>query len=616
MKFTFVKNATIFFFLFGYFMVLAQVDVEYIWGGPNAFGAEYDNSTFNGGLNDWTTEGLECEIPDSTYNAVWRWDENGVMAGGEYWLDEFAIKSPSVANGAVGFDSDYYNYSGVAPAPQKSVLTSPSMDCTGENEVSLMFYESFRTYQAISSVEVSNDDGVSWVSYPIRYNDLLPHNEPTGIDAWTYVDISPTAANQANVQIRFVWDGDYYYWIIDDVALIKSPQYDLAIFDYDYPFRSYSVPLISGIGCKTLNFGFEISNIAQVEVENVVAKVQVKDESGGVIYEESKTLAAVSGSVTTIKVIFEDWWLPALDEGIYYLEYSIGDGTQDFNPDDNMVRRPFVVSHNTFSLGEGEHIVPFPASCENYYAHGCFYNTCDFDNTTGSLELAVDSIGIGVVGANVDSFPNSHLNISIFDGAGPMADWEKKGSNDYHFTSNLPTDTVLWVTDFKSSTGDDVEIVLEPNKKYVVLASSFVPDNGSLRMYFTESEGYPIGKNILIVDGSVYSGYENFKASPYIVMKLKFLTNSSLPKLPDYVVTIVQNPVQDELSLKLDFAHTMDVSYAIGTLNGSLLQTGQWKNAQSETQILDVSNLTNGQYLIRVQTDEGIVTKLFVVARW
>ena len=123
------------------------------------------------------------------------------------------------------------------------------------------------------------------------------------------------------------------------------------------------------------------------------------------------------------------------------------------------------------------------------------------------------------------------------------------------------------------------------------------------------------GGGIILQDGSVYGGWGGSSANPQIVLTLKFLTDTKLPKLADNVITVMPNPVQDQLNLKLDFANATDVSYALGTMTGSLLQTGKWQNALNETQTLDVSNLPNGQYLVRIQTAEGVATKMFVVVR-
>ncbi len=636
MKFTYVKNAVFYFLLILSFQVSAQVGVEYIWGGPNSIGAEYDNSTFNGGLNDWTTEGLASANQDSAANGVWRWDENGEMATGAYWGATGTIQSPTVANGAVGFDSDGYDNAGIknnfgkgsAPAPQKSVLTSPSMDCAGEDKVSLMFYESMRNLNTSTRVEVSNDGGNNWVSYSVFYNDILSSNEATGGDGWTYVDISETAANQSDVRVRFVWDGQYYYWIIDDVSLIKSPQNDLAIVDYFYPAGSYSQPSMTDVSCDSMGFNCVIRNVAGVERTDVAVWVKVSDDDG-VIYKDSvliaNLLATADGTSPEDTIVFTNLWSPGNTEGDYTIEYSITDNTQDFNPGDNADGRGYKISNTTFAKGPGVGSFPFPSvDITSFLAVGSFYHTCDFG---AQLEIYVDSMGFAchksdlaqMTGATVEAWIYKVDSLKYPNDPEPgmsIPGWELKGYVEYTYTTEGLEDSMVWVTQFTDLFGDDVDVILEPNEEYLALVETSVNKNSvGLSIGYSSNMHYSGDGGIILLDGNVYGGWSGSTADPQIVLTLMFAVDSKLPKLPDNVITVMPNPVQDQLNLKLDFENATDISYALGTMTGSLLQTGQWKNALNETKTLDVSNLPNGQYLVRIQTEEGIATKMFVVAR-
>ena len=452
----------------------AQVGVEYIWGGPNSTGAEYDNSTFNGGLNDWTTEGLESATQDSAHNAIWRWDENGQMADGTWWGGNGTIESPSVSNGAVGFDSDYYDNSGLAPYPQKSILTSPSMDCTGEAEVSVLFYESYRQWNATSKLEVSNDGGNTWVPYAIPFNDDISSNLPTGGDAWTYVNITPTAANQSDVRLRFVWEGGYYYWILDDVALIKSPQNDLAIVDFFYPAAAYSQSSMTGVSCDSMGFNCTIRNVAKVTRNDITVYVNVSDDSG-VVYTDSVELLELLGDSEDTLITFDGLWSPGNVEGGYSIVYSVKDAEQDFNPGDNNDGQNYEISNKTFAMGPGLGSYPYPAAdITSFFAEGSFYNTCDFDHD--GLEVALDSLGFSVrmrdldalAGATVETwikkvivdslkYPDVTMTAAMTENDG--IGWEQKGYAEFTFDNDDQENTMVWVTEFSDLFGDAVNVI-------------------------------------------------------------------------------------------------------------------------------------------------------------
>ena len=643
MKFTYLKSAVFFFVLIWSFQLSAQVGVEYIWGGPNSTGTEYDNSTFNGGLNDWTTEGLESATQDSAANAVWRWDENGTMATGAYWGPAGTIESPTVANGAVGFDSDGYDNVGSAPSPQKSTLTSPSMDCTGEAKVSVMFYESYRNYNSSTRVEVSNDGGNTWVPYAISYNDDVPGNQSTGGDGWTYVNISATAANQADVRIRFVWDGDYYYWLVDDVALIKSPQNDLSISDYLYPASSYTKSVYTDDSCDSLNFACVIRNVAEVTRSNIKVYASVSDMNG-VIFVDSVALDELSGDADDSLILFDNSFGEATSSMLptdYTFRYFLSDGEQDFNPSDNSRGGDYKILTNTLTKGPQVGRYPYPATnITSFFAEGAFYRLCDLNLT--DIELGVDAVGFAVntqdqvAGSTVEiwikkvidpdfKYPEVTMSSSMDENDG--IGWETKGYAEFSFESEDQKDTMIWITQFTNLLGDELsEIVLDPNFEYLALVETSTNNNStnlaigfSPNMHYRMVHGglvYGTSGGIILQDpGGVYGGWNGSTGDPQVALKVRIIVDSKLPQLPENTIKIMPNPVQDQLNLKLEFAEPTDVSYALATMTGSLLQLGRWQHAKNETQHLDVSNLSNGQYLVRIQTKDGVATKSFTIAK-
>ncbi len=622
----------------------AQTGAEYIWGGPNSTGAEYDNSTFNGGLNDWTTEGLSSKVADSSANAIWTWTDDSTASKGSFWqYAPYPIESPTASNGAAVFDSDFLDNGGdyatnpvlgdgLAPSPHAGVLTSPSMDCSGEPRVAVLFYQSYRNFSTKTTVEASNDGGNTWTSYAIKHNDELKTYFVTGGDSWRWVDISATAANQADVRIRFKFDGDYYYWIIDDVALIKAPTNDLAITDYFYAAGSYQQPSMTDVSCDTMGFSCHIANIAKVDQDSVTAYVRVLDEDDNVIHVDSVELGMVRDTVTNDLVEFPVKWSPGNTEGRYRMIYSLSNDGDDFYPLDNADGRAYEITSNQFAKGSRARNYFYPATAPtSYLAEGCIYNTCDFVHD--GLEVAIDSLGFSVadrgrgslVGAKVTIWvkkvlgdikpPKNLLGPGMTEFDGPDG-WETEGVNTFTFTSDDQGRETQWITEFIDITDDPVDVVLDPNSTYLSLVvTSAVDESLGLGIGSTGDMNYSGGKGVILQDGEAYDTWNDFTGAPQIVWKLKFLVNSKQPVLNDNALQIIQNPVSDELRFNMEFANPTKVSYAIGTMTGSIIEMGQWEGVQNETQSLDVSKLANGSYLLRIQTENGIATRKFVVAR-
>jgi len=146
------------------------------------------------------------------------------------------IVSPSAANGFVIFDSNWWDNpsmpcspdnfgTGPAPAPHLASLTTGFIDLSGYTGVALLFNHYYHLYQGSLSIELSNDGGISW--YPIWSS----FNEPEIIDpnAERFVQITPYAANQAFVQLRFNFYGTYYHWQLDDIRIVDTYSNDLSI---------------------------------------------------------------------------------------------------------------------------------------------------------------------------------------------------------------------------------------------------------------------------------------------------------------------------------------------------------------------------------------------------
>ena len=75
-----------------------------LWGGPND-----PNSTFANGLGAWTT----IELGSSAGKALWTYSASGTSKG--YYSDlSGSIISPSSADGAAIFDSDFLDNGGIA----------------------------------------------------------------------------------------------------------------------------------------------------------------------------------------------------------------------------------------------------------------------------------------------------------------------------------------------------------------------------------------------------------------------------------------------------------------------------------------------------------------------
>jgi len=147
------------------------------------------------------------------------------------------ISSPTVNNGFLIFDSDYYDNNGVAgafgtgsyPTPHNGELLTDMIDLSLYSDVTLKMNSYFRTYagQAFIDFYVS---GVFQERIQVHTN--LAVNESSFIDEVILSRVPFSVVGNADVQMSFVFEGStnsnngfsgYYFWQIDDLEIIETP---------------------------------------------------------------------------------------------------------------------------------------------------------------------------------------------------------------------------------------------------------------------------------------------------------------------------------------------------------------------------------------------------------
>jgi hypothetical protein len=359
-------------------LILGSLNAQVvIWGGsddPITSFSEESYITTDGVLaNDngyWLTYGISSHVPDSAANAIWMWSEDGRADMGVLFGAREAMASTS-GGGAAVFDSDYLDNGGLldctngcdpltaamGPAPafdgmsfnglgHSGALESPIIDCSMNTTVALSFNNYYRQFNSQQFVDVSNDGGFNWNA--IEINTEEASNDPDGV---VLLDISEFAANQANVKFRFRWTGSYYFWIIDDVILTEIPKNNLAFpLDIGYFPRNATQPVCQ-IDTDTFRFGAPVTNLGSSDQFDVTYKISIyNDDTGEMLYTDSTMIGQLPiGATDSLMIIPEPYYPIGLQPALYRIDNEVfSQGTQDFNPADNIVQHFFSVSQGTW----------------------------------------------------------------------------------------------------------------------------------------------------------------------------------------------------------------------------------------------------------------------------
>ncbi len=298
----------------------------YIWGGPGD-----KNSEFDGGLNDWTVNAITND------SAIWVWEADGKADRGAYSGKEDAvqIQSPSVANGAMVFDADYYDNAGIegnigkgpAPGRQKADLISPVFSCENDSTVYLVFHQYFRTIYSVCKLQISVDGGETYPeNAQIDLNKDVDVNGSVFSNSKVIVDISKFAANKSQVRIKFNISAFYYLWIIDDVYVMRELPAEPAIIGAWYPSKKYQTP-VDQVSVDSFYFAMDVKNLGNKEVTALKGSVSLVNLDDEIVYYEDSVENILDqplrGGDTLKGFSFRSWKPTDMTPGVYRVLYRI-----------------------------------------------------------------------------------------------------------------------------------------------------------------------------------------------------------------------------------------------------------------------------------------------------
>ncbi|WP_306641692.1 T9SS type A sorting domain-containing protein [Sanyastnella coralliicola] len=338
-------------------------------GGTIFFYEDFANGfDGNNGLGGWTVE-------DTGGNNIWMVADDNSPAG-EFSTNIGPLASTTADNGWVIFDCDFYN----TPISEgfedtEGWIISPEMDMSALNSVVVQWEQYFRYCCfpfAPVFLEVSNDGGNSWISFPGHGDFIESANVASANPLPTSVDISCAAAGQESVFIRFAYlqnpivgNGySHYYWGIDDVTIVENEtEFDIQmtqlatgdIFNY---FEYRDIPLEQAIteADGGLVAGVLYRNGGFADATNTTITVEILDDADNVLsttVTDPFTVQSAANSElcpqnTNDTLYISTGWAPAAT-GDYSVRATITSDEMDSNEDNNVITRPVTYTDDEYS---------------------------------------------------------------------------------------------------------------------------------------------------------------------------------------------------------------------------------------------------------------------------
>ena len=237
-----------------------------------------------------------------------------------------AMTSSTASNGFVIFDSNYWDNNlnpcivdnfgtGQAPGPHLSYLTTPSIDLSGFPNAVLEFEQYIRYYLGNTRVEISIANG----PWEVLYTNILDQGITTANAQTVRMPLPASAGNQSNVKLRFVYDGLYYFWQLDDIQIIQGYANDLIIenssygdFDFNNSdhitgFEMMEYTQYPSAFAPLVHLESNVFNLGTNVQTNVALNARIiNDNSGALIFESnSPTLADLAPGADSVLVAGE-----------------------------------------------------------------------------------------------------------------------------------------------------------------------------------------------------------------------------------------------------------------------------------------------------------------------
>nr|MDQ3017413.1 hypothetical protein [Bacteroidota bacterium] len=320
--------------------------------------------TFGGGLevNGWTTSGT-CAVADSNENAGFKYLPQGFIDDGAYAAVGYKISGATYCDGAVGVDSDFNDNGGVAgnfgagpcPTPGEKFLVSPSIYSGGWDVagLSLTWTQAIRQYQSTYFIsfrtrDVGNDWG-NWSDIQVN-TEFVINSDFFDDDVQRF--FMPGAAGHDSLQIRFVYNDEYYLWAIDDVKLVETECNNTRVQENFYAIAPWAT--IPAKQVREHAALADVYNAGACEQTDVALNYKVTNiETGAVPYNETLVYGNLRADSLAENQLFPELInLPKVSAN-YLGEYTLTSDSTDFDPSDNKISYTFNVGGNVFGHEDG-----------------------------------------------------------------------------------------------------------------------------------------------------------------------------------------------------------------------------------------------------------------------
>lgn len=638
----------------------ATAQDKILWGGPGSKDGEFD-----GGFNGWTTVGVKSSDASKKDAAKWEWSATPTAAGGYTSAANATLNSVSAANGVAIFNADVLDSgtgttknpgTGVAPGPNGGELISPIINLKGTKDVTLVFSQRFRNFRsdrprtgtaakASTAIMYSRDGGATWSDpIAIEANELCKtYQYSTDYQSSPVTRVQlPDVGDTDNFRVKFSWDGYFYFWIVDDVAIVAQERNNLrANGNFFATAENILTPITQLRESYFLNDVQNLGTATQTNVRHTMTIYKTTVNAAGqtalvqpALFKDTLSYGSILRDSIKENVSFKKGFKPENLKSNYAGIYELISDSTDVEPANNRRSFVFSVTDSTFAKDNGatRGVAPNIGANPTWGYGNVFYVAKGSNFRSGTVTFGLD---------NADDYPGQAIDIYLYEWS---ADADTDGNGDIDedelTTAGYATYTIKGTEQPPSATVAPIRVKLDnfasanqpiklkDNTYYIVYVENPV-NKTDVPLFLSAYDRYDYAASKLAYEGlgkqSFYSvlkiGDSFFDSGftsmvPTIRWNIRTIVDAKEPKLAENTVTVGPNPAVDFINVKFDFENIMKNADIIVTdINGREVINAQFSDVQNDIFNLDITNLTAGTYNMFVRTEKGVNTKTFVVQK-
>lgn len=531
----------------------------------------------NGNQGAWQF-GVEADLPNPNYYST--------------------ITSTTAANGFAFIDAVQFLLTGTVDVQNAWVQMAGSIDCTGENIVTLKFEQAYRAFNSDRTyAEVSLDGGTTWEQTIDVNPNITANTSATETTIYTNFDVN----GSSDVKFRFRWEntntsqtaGAGYAWQVDDVEVMTLADHDISVRNHTFGNAGLYYHQIPVHQLHPIEGSVGVLNQGSADQSNV--KLTATEISAGNYTSSSAPVSLVTGASDSLVVA--NPFTPS-NSGSYQIDYAITYDNADDVPSNNMMR--------SFKFTVGQHLYARDSSTRATV--GNLYGQATGSRATPPEEL--------IPGNAFDMFANKAIT-----------------GIDFQFGDSIAVGELVY--------GEIYDANLDPiaggeTKPYMTVAGD---ERGYRTLVFDNpvnlvaGETYVVAVKCFDVRFSVATAGKSAPQTSFVyypndatwyyttstpVVRMNFdptlaVENNELSNIN--VTQNFPNPFANETTVEFSLKEAAEVSYTVVDLNGKIMTSVVEGNTMAgDHQItIDGTSFANGVYYLNLKAGESSVTRKIIV---